>query len=430
MKRNRLRELLLAMFAGTAVFLFLWLGLQNNSQVSAAPTNTLTRPEDPIVVTGADLAAFDGELISELRLYTFDGADWNPIPFQIDERLNDITGTYVISEDGLLDANDELVFMAKDAGQQAGNSEWPADMEAQGNPRVQVTANDPLSPTEMGWAYLYQSTTLITDPTSYVDWNEALQTVTALSYTASFTQDFIGISDLTVNGNGIDILDRQKTRVTAFIVTLDEEDLAGLITPTVEIPVVGPVRGVANGGAFNISIYGARLDSAVVFDTSALPVSVDDLRNSLDLNDPTVTGITNYFNSNGVSVPIDGVNDAVAATPRVDWFQASGAAGGMVVAFPIVNTGGGTVSNYYLDDSAIDTSDTGDQRSYSDSGLFIDSPGAVIDFSLVAFFLPPNSTTSVGQSYFDRISNPLTATTTTQVFGVDYEIYMPAVLKP
>lgn len=430
MKLNRLKQLLLAVFGGTAVLLFLFLTLQTNITANAAPISTLERPEDPVIVTGANLSAFDGQPLDELKLYAFDGSSWSPIPYQFDERLNDITGTYVISEDGLLDANDELVFMAKDVGQLAGNDDWPSDVEAQLNPRVMVTVNDPLSPGDMGWAYLYRSTTLATDPTNYVDWDDGLQTVTALSYTASFTSDFIGISDLTVNGNGVDVLDRQKTRVTAFIVTLDEEDLAGLITPTITIPVVGPVRGVANGGAFNISIYGARLDSAVTFDTSDIPVSVDDIRNSLDLNDPNVTGITNYFNSNGISVTIDGMNDAVGASPRVDWFQASGASGGMVVAFPTVNAGGGTVTNYYKDDDAVDPDDTGDQRSYADSGLFIDSPGNIIDFSLVTFILPPNSTANVGASYFDRISNPLTTTTQTQVFGQGELIYMPAIFKP
>jgi hypothetical protein len=430
MKLNRLRELLLALVGGSAVFLFLWLGLQNSKAVTAAPANTLNRPEDPVVVAGADLAAFDGESIDELRLYAFDGSDWSPIPFQIDERLNDITGTYVISEDGLLDANDELVFMAKDAGVEAGTGDWPSDTMALSNPRVQVNVNDPLSPGDMGWAYLFRSTTLATNPTVYVDWDFALQTVTALSYTASFTDDFIGLADITVNGNGIDILDRQKTRVDTDIIDLNEETLTLLITPTITIPVVGPVRGVANGGDFNISIYGARLDSAVSFDTSISPFAVESVRNSLDLNDPTVTGVTNYFNSNGVSVPIDGVNDVVGASPRVDWFQASGASGGMVVAFPTVNAGGGTVTNYYKDDSAIDPGDTGDQQSYADSGLFISNPGGVIDFSLVTFILPPNSTTSVGDDYFDRISSPLTTTTTTQVFEEEFNVYMPVVLKP
>ncbi|MFZ0544821.1 MAG: hypothetical protein WAM60_05260 [Candidatus Promineifilaceae bacterium] len=429
MRTDRLRELFWAIVGATAVFIVVWLALHSSS-VTAASVNSLNRPEDPVVVAGADLAAFDGDLLGELKLYAFDGSNWSPIPFQFDERLNDITGTYVISEDGLLDANDELVFMGKDVGQQAGVDDWPSDTQAQANPRVMVTVNDPLHPGDMGWAYLYRSTTLATDPTSYVDWDQTLQTVTALSYTASFTSDFIGISDLTVNGNGVDILDRQKTRVTAFIITLDEEDLATLLTPTVTIPVVGPVRGVANGGDFNISIYGARLDSEVTFDTSVLPIAVDDLRNSLDLNDPNVTGITNYFNSNGAAVPIDGVNDTVNASPSIDWFQASGASGGIVVAFPTVNVGGGTVTNYYKDDSAIDSNDTGDQRSYGDSGLFITNPSAVINFSLVTFILPPNTTTNVGADYFDRISSPLTSTTTTQIFGQGNLIYMPFVIKP
>ncbi len=430
MKINRLKELFLALTGGTAVFLFLWLTLQTNHPAAAAPANTLNRPEDPVIVTGADLATFDGQPLDELRLYAYDGGSWSPIPFQFDERLNDITGTYVISEDGLLDANDELVFMAKDAGQIASNQEWPADTQAQSNPRIQVQVNDPLSPPDMGWTYLYRSTTLATDPTVYIDWNEALQTVTALSYTASFTSDFVGLADVTVNGNGVDILDRQKTRVDTAIIDLDEEDLAGLIDPTVMLPVVGPVRGVDNGGALNISIYGTRFDSVVSFDTSISPLPVQNLRNSLDLNDPNVTGISNYFNSNGVSVPIDGNNDAVGATPRVDWFQVSGVSGGMVVAFPIVDAGGGTVTNYYLDDDTVDPNDTGDLLSYGDSGLAISSPGQIINFALVSFILPPNSTTSVGAEYFDRINNPLTTSTTTQIFGQDEMIFMPAVLKP
>lgn len=427
---NRLKTLLLAFVGGSAVFLFLWLGLRNSGTVTAASANTLNRPEDPVVVAGADLAVFDGEPIDELRLYTFDGSDWSPVPFQIDERLNDITGTYVISEDGLLDANDELVFMAKDAGVEAGTGDWPSDTMALANPRVEVAAGDPLSPGDMGWAYLFRSTTLATDPAIYVDWDFAMQTVTALSYTAAFTEDFIGLADITVNGSSTDILDRQKTRVDTAILDLDEESLALIVNPTITIPVVGPVRGVANGGQFNISIYGARLDSAVSFDTSISPFPVQSVRNSLDLNDPTLTGITNYFNSNGVSVTIDGVNDAVGATPRVDWFQTSGVSGGMVVAFPTVSAGGGTVTNYYEDDSAVNPNDTGDQRSYGDSGLFIANPGGVIDFSLVTFILPPNTTTSVGDDYFDRISNPLTATTTTQEFGETVDVYLPVVLKP
>lgn len=430
MKINRLKEILFACIGGTAVFLFLWLTFPTNNQATAAPANTLNRPEDPVIVAGADLPAFDGQPIDELKLYTFNGSSWSAVPFQIDERLNDITGTYTIFEDGLLDDNDELVFMAKDAGQIATTTDWPSDTQALANPRVEVEVNDPLSPADKGWAYLYRSTTLAIDPTSYITWNESLQTVTALSYTASFTDTFVGLADVTVNGNGVDILDRQKTRVDTSIINLDEEDLAGLIDPTVTISVVGPVRGVDNSGALNISIYGTRFDSDVSFDTSISPIPVQSVRNSLDLNDPGTTGITNYFNSNGVSATIDGNNDVVGATPRVDWFQVSGAAGGMVAAFPVVDAGGGTVTNYYKDDDTIDPGDTGDQLSYGDSGLFISNPGTIINFTLVSLILPPNSTTSVGAEYYDRINNPLTTITTTQVFGevAEQKVYLPVVI--
>jgi hypothetical protein len=240
----------------------------------------------------------------------------------------------------------------------------------------------------------------------------------------------VGLADVTINGNGVNILDRQKTRVDTAIIDLDEEDLAGLIDPTVAISVVGPVRGVDNSGALNISIYGTRFDSIVAFDTSISPIAVNSVRNSLDLNDPGTTGVTNYFNSNGVSATIDGMNDVVGATPRVDWFQVSGASGGMVAAFPVVDAGGGSVTNYYKDDDTVDPGDTGDQLSYGDSGLLITNPGTIINFTLVSFILPPNSTSSVGAEYYDRIENPLTTTTTTQVFGQEDEekVYLPVLI--
>lgn len=431
MKGRTIQSTVLSLFVGLTAFAFIWLGLhQARANSPAGSEAQLGRPEDPVVVTGDELPLFDGQPIDEMVLYKFSSGSWAPIPFQIDERANDITGTYVVFEDGLLDANDELVFMAKDAGEMAGSS-WPADMEAQQNPRYQIAASDPLSPANMGTAYLYRSTTLPASPDSYVDWNEGLQTVTTISYTAAFSpSSFVGLADLTVNGNGVDILDRQKIRITAFIISLNEEDLITLITPTISIPVVGPVRGVANGGAFNVSIYGSRLEFFVVFDTSSLPISIDDIRTSFDLKDSAVTGISNYYDSNGTAAAIDGLPDAVPGSPRFDWYQASGSVGGLVMAVPVLNTGGGSVTNYYKDDSAVDAGDTGDQQSYGDTGVFITNPGSEVELALVSYILPPGSTANVGQEYFDRATNPLTAATTAQLFGLDFPNYLPVILKP
>jgi hypothetical protein len=416
---------------GLLVFATVLLGLHDAAAGDLFPApnsgTALGRPEDPVIVVGKELPLLTGRPIDELVLSAFDGSNWSPIPFQIDERTNDITGTYVVLEDGLLDANDELVFMAKDSGQLAGRA-WPADVAAQQSVRYRIAVGDPLDPGAAGWAYLFRSTTLPTDPTNYVQWDEPQQTATAVSYTASFSPSaFVGLADLTINGNGVDILDRQKTRIRAFIFTFTEEDLATLITPTISVPVVGPVRGVGNGGAFNVAVYGEHLEFSLAFDTSAVPLSIDDLRTSLDLNDPAVTGITNYYDSNGTAAIIDGAADTVPGSPRIEWYQASGVTGGLFVAIPTLNTGGGAASNYYRDDGQIDTSDTGDQRSYSDTGVFVANPGNIIELSLVSYILPPGTVDNVGASYFERVSNPLTAAADAEFFN---DVFLPSVLTP
>ena len=89
------------------------------TRVTSGP---ITRPQDPVVVAGADLPTFLNQPISELRGYAYNGANWAPIPFQVDELQQ---GNFVASGDdddggqALLDANDGLVFMENDSGQAA-----------------------------------------------------------------------------------------------------------------------------------------------------------------------------------------------------------------------------------------------------------------------------------------------------------------------
>jgi hypothetical protein len=66
----------------------------------------LARSEEPIVITGTRLPVFVGVPLNELVVYAERGGEWSPIPFQIDE-VN-ISGTYVISDDGLLGNKDEI----------------------------------------------------------------------------------------------------------------------------------------------------------------------------------------------------------------------------------------------------------------------------------------------------------------------------------
>ena len=161
--RRAVRKLLLSGVLTLALLGIMIAGLnavQAQAAMPAAPRaiSALDRVEDPVVIIGAQLPALSGVPLNELVLYAYRGGDWQAVPFQIDEVS--ISGTYVISDDGLLDANDELVFMAADAGDQVSAAIWPADPQARLNSRYAITVSDPLSASQQAWAYLYRSTTL------------------------------------------------------------------------------------------------------------------------------------------------------------------------------------------------------------------------------------------------------------------------------
>ena len=399
------------------------------------------RSEDPIVIAGSQFPAFSGVPLSQLVLYAYRGGEWQAVPFQIDE-VN-ISGTYVISDGGLLDANDELVFMAGDAGDNVSAAFWPVDPPSRLYSRYAITVSDPLSAGQRAWAYLYRSMTLTRSHVSYVNWMQGLQTASALSYTAAFSPTrFVGLSDLRLNGRNVDILDRQKVRIELLggLIKFNEEWLASQGPATLTLPITGPIRAASNEGTLRAAFYRSRIDFDVKFDLTGLGgILPDFIRTSFDWVSPTISGINRYYDSNTLAgAVIDGVPETISATPRADWFQVNGGAtgpGGLVMTIPRVDPRGGTVINYYKDNSAIDPDDTGDHRSYGDSGLRINGPfasPAIISFTLMAYILPPGTDTNVGAAYFARAGHPLQASTTAQCYapaGHCLTVYLPLALK-
>ncbi|MCB8942608.1 MAG: DUF11 domain-containing protein [Ardenticatenaceae bacterium] len=435
---RRVKAVMCAGVVGLVLLGVLVLGMTAVGVATAVVPTTIHRTHDPVIVSGADLPGFDQVPIDELRLYIFDGADWLPIPMQIDERVV-VTGTavYTSFEDGLLDANDELVFMGHDAGLEASIVNWVNDAAAQSNARYAVAVTDPLQPSDMGYAYLYRSDSLVGSVTSYVAWGQSGQTLTALSYTLSFDPDnFVGVANLRINGNPQDILDRQKIRVDVDNpfplpdVTLNEEDVVGLlnIPATVTLPIVGQVRAVGGGETNSFAFYGRRSDINVGLDLDSLPnpipgSTIAGLRTSLDLNDPTTTnmGPATYYDSNTLAgVAVDGTPDAVPTAPLLAWSEISGAAGGMVTILGVDVTEG-TVSNYYLDDDTPDGDDTGDQLSFADSGVTIADPGGVITVAQAIYIVSPGqgSQGSMVKQWYD---NPLQAEATEETFPADEHV--------
>jgi hypothetical protein len=407
--------------------------------------SNITRPHDPVVLTGSDFPAFLGENVADLALYAFNGSIWTPIPFQVDEV--DASGFYTTTDDGLLDANDELVFMGYDAGEPSSCTESLTLNSGVAHSRTAVTVTDPLN-SDSGTVYLYRN--LSGTAASYVSWNQVAQSgsgsfnsMYSVAFGGSAPQPYIGIDSLTVNSTS-DILDRLKLRlliqarvffgfcIPGYVdVDLDEQSAADLLTPTIDLSLVGPIRAVAPGEALlNVAAYGSRIDIGVYLDPAALEDQVDlpigaicagtlrarYARISLDGSDPGATGINQYFDSaTPAGATIDGTPDAglPAATP-ISWFQVGddGTNGGLVVAIRRLDAGAGILGNYYVDDNSGGVTgdpapydifaDTGDNLSYGDAGILVsESFRDPLDFALTAYALESGTTGNVGDTYYN-----------------------------
>ena len=124
---------------------------------SASARFPLAERKDAVVITGEQLKPFLGTPINSLSLLVWQGGKFIPIPFQMDEKTQE--GEYVFPNgkqknpeqgNGLLDAQDELVFMARDAGEPAPE---PAPVPESAQKGVKLVITDPLTKNQ-AFAYL------------------------------------------------------------------------------------------------------------------------------------------------------------------------------------------------------------------------------------------------------------------------------------
>ena len=124
----------------------------------AAPVKkSLDRTEDFVLFTGEQAPAVIGSETRDLHLYACGPSGLRAIPFQVDKR--DQESRYVFPDEKLrdpardgtrLDANDEMVFMVKDAGDQCPNLAWPeAAVKAE-----EIKLTDP-NDSSAAWVYLF-----------------------------------------------------------------------------------------------------------------------------------------------------------------------------------------------------------------------------------------------------------------------------------
>lgn len=379
------------------------------------------RTGEAVVLPGSDLAALQGEAVTELWLYTFDQGVWQQRPLQVDEVTAD--GDYTATEDGLFDANDELVFMARDAaGQAPADDPFIDSTRAAGATWLELEITDPLSTSQQAWAYLVQAPALTpTQAADYIAYDPVTRRLTGETYVLGFAAAKPWADYLTLGPSQTDILDRNKLFLDCSLAVgcpLTEEALGNIDDSLIKD---GPVRVILRGG--RVLAYARHVSWRIDVPVSLLPAG--DLRFSIDFNS-AASGATLYSAVAPDGLTIDGTPDVLAAKPASDWFQVSTTFGTLIQVSDLSGVDG-VLSNFYRDDSAIDADDTGDQQHFGDVGLYVENPGTQITYQFSIFLFDETLPAASGSRYSQYFAQPLQIQAQSLIPAAT--LFLPLVLK-
>ncbi|MBN1345806.1 MAG: hypothetical protein JXQ73_24155 [Phycisphaerae bacterium] len=433
---------------------------------SMLEASTLERDRDPVVLLGSSLPWLTGVGVGNIVAFRYDGG-WQQIPVQIDERkvvdysqvnldpncAGHTTTAYVdpntytgADTDPTFDADDELVFMAKDAGDEAGpGAGEPAGVIA--GTGLLLTITDPLD-SATGYVYLYRTDGTLNpdagqDYVSYAfnllagayipNYNtghgpnpENSQAFSAY-YRTHFSDRWIcdEINVYAGGATGVDILDRHKNLYAPGGCERTEDTFSNG-EGAFFVNKDGPVRALrsylgANSGPLTQRVHRFYEQCQDV----ATHLRVHIIPGMMDLYDysPAASGMTHYDNINTSGLLIDGVPDTYTyGVPQ--WELVTGAQGSLAISSGIdtdllINY----VINYYSDDSTPSTTQcTGDAYEYGTSGFWIGQfilntdplmgPYYYLTARRTLYYEPPGATVALAALRHDQASTPLEVTTT------------------
>ncbi len=462
-----------------ALLFVIAVGLLFGPAGSHAAGSPLDRLHDPVVLTGADVASLAGVDPDDVVAFKYDGG-WQQVPVQVDERdVKDFcdvygiaggsglagqaftvpcgestlmytdTGTFTGADsDTALDADDEIVFMAKDAGDIAGTTAEPAGVIPGSG--VWLTITDPLMPAKTGHVYLFESDGSLTPGAGqqYVSYtfnllsgpylttyntldgpNPEDSSATTAFYAHHFSDRWT-TDELQITAGastGVDILDRHKALFSPGFCGRHEDTFANGEGAFI-VNKSGPVRALrgyvgANSGPLTQRVhvlYERRQDIRTFLRVHTIPSVMDFFDYS-----PEASGMTYYNDLNLSGVTIDGSPETPAAG-AILWEMVEGAQGSLVMRSSVsTNITGFSFTSYYLDDSTPPvTQCTGDAFAYGSSGTWInqsipntDPAQGASDFLHVTrtmYYDSPGLTVAEAQALADQGSTPL------QVIGAGF----------
>ncbi len=405
---------------------------------------TLARPDDPVVLTGADVPQLASVAAGDVVAFRWLNG-WEQVPIQVDERKQvDLGQVYNSTPMGFtttvyadpntftgadsnpnVDGDDELAFMARDTGLQAdAGSDDPAGVVAGSGVKVRVQSTLG-GDTRDGWIYLFKRSGGLSPGAGkqYVSYqfnllsgdykttyklqdgpNPENSTVTTPNYSLHFADRWLN-DQLRVKVGGasnVDILDRAKARLVPGQCgrsedTFDDGEGAFIVNKS------GPVRAIrsyigANSGPLTQRehvFYDRREDIRTYLRVHAIPGVLDYFDYS-----SAASGMTYRNNAAPGGVTIDGVPDSPAAGPLA-WETVDGPQGGLSMAQSLdTDIPSFASTSYYLDDSTpSETQCTGDSQSIGASGPWVNqaipntdprnSPFSRLTATRTIYFEPP-----------------------------------------
>ena len=423
---------------------------------SSVGTAQINRPYEPFVLTGDTLPQFSNLDIQYLYLYAYDAnADsWQMIPFQIDEVNPEVNDSlkYFVPEDslgGVMDSDDEIVFILGDLGDKADSTNW---LDGADSVRYEISFYDSLDG-KQGYVYLYYSQSISEPvPDKYgMGYDELNDRVMSANYEVGFNNTG-QLGDVVIkSGTGVDIFDRLKIRAIGswwiLPVFLYEEN----VQISYAYAKVGPVRVIRNmfgSFVYDLLNFDEKFTQTAffypwdgAFTLVEIPISeaadfgadVDVVRVSWDFNE-NAAGMNFYSekNRNGVRIDGDGTNDMVdpACYPdELNWTMGTGEPGTMLNVF-FVPPLGDSIHIYYhdaMDGTTADNSglqiDSGDSLSFADNGFSLEQnvqKYAAVEstFNVIYYnyFLPPNFNPDDASTICEQLKLPVTFSTKTQKF--------------
>lgn len=447
--------------------------------ISFAQTSTLNRPNDPVVLTGAQLTTFAALQPNQIVGFKFVNGTWTQIPIQVDERaLLDIVTPYgaLAAQAGYppspsnpkvtfytdattntgadptttFDSDDELVFMAKDAGGQSDGS-TPQGVVAGTCQEIMIT--DPLD--GIGYVYLFHNGGSLQQGAgvSYVTYTSNLSStagfpvnsnitnventvITTAKYSWKFSAEWVSDEFKLIIGNNVNLLDRYKNFFADGNCIRHEDAFSAAQNAYITVKA-GPIRvirsymGAVSGPLTQRThwFYEGRQDIATDLRVHNIVSIID----AFDYNS-NANGMVYRNNLNATGVTINGQPDVVTLG-AIQWEQVSGSQGTISILHRnvtnMVTPTDGNFTSYYDDNSASPASNcTGDGQAWGTSGVRATFTGSICtdpmasgcagtswfrDFQArrTVYADAPNGATTTASAYNNQFNNPLTVSFST-----------------